>query len=231
MEKIDYDFSALEKRSDSIVQVFGALEVVMRQSDIAWEVRNYLKEHPRAAVINLGCGLDDTGRACDNGLCRMYNIDLPETMEIREKFLTENGPIYQIAKSAMDASYTDEIVCDGENVLVVIEGLSMYLQEKDVLQMFSIIEKTFPKVTVMIETMSPFVVRHIKEKSIEGSNAKFTWGIKNGKLLQQLVPAFTYKGEVSLVEGMKKMMPIYRIIGKIPAVKNFSNKIIVLEKE
>ena len=26
MAKIDYDFSALEKRSDSIVQVFGALE-------------------------------------------------------------------------------------------------------------------------------------------------------------------------------------------------------------
>ena len=48
MAKIDYDFSALEKRSDSIVQVFGALEVAMRQSDIAWEVRNYLKEHPRA---------------------------------------------------------------------------------------------------------------------------------------------------------------------------------------
>ena len=141
------------------------------------------------------------------------------------------GPIYQIAKSAMDASYTDEIVCDGENVLVVIEGLSMYLQEKDVLQMFSIIEKTFPKVTVMIETMSPFVVRHIKEKSIEGSNAKFTWGIKNGKMLQQLVPAFSYKQEVSLIEGMKKMMPIYRVIGKIPGAKNFSNNIIVLEKK
>ena len=30
---------------------------------------------------------------------------------------------------------------------------------------------------------------------------------------------------------MKKMMTIYSIIGKIPAVKNFSNKIIVLEKE
>lgn len=156
---------------------------------------------------------------------------VPETMEIREKFLTENGPIYQIAKSAMDASYTDEIVCDGENVLVVIEGLSMYLQEKDVLQMFSIIEKTFPKVTVMIETMSPFVVRHIKEKSIEGSNAKFTWGIKNGKMLQQLVPAFFYKEEVSLIEGMKKMMPIYRVIGKIPGTKIFSNNIIVLEKK
>ncbi len=125
----------------------------------------------------------------------------------------------------------DEIINDGENVLVVIEGLSMYLSEEDVLQMFSIIEKNFPEVTVMVETMSPFVGRHIKEKSIEGSNAKFTWGIKNGKLLQQLVPAFSYKQEVSLIEGMKKMMPIYRVVGKIPGVKNFSNKIIVLEKE
>ena len=141
-----------------------------------------------------------------------------------------NTVVINIA-SGMDTSYTDEIVCDGENVLVVIEGLSMYLQEKDVLQMFSIIEKTFPKVTVMIETMSPFVVRHIKEKSIEGSNAKFTWGVKNGKLLQRLVPAFSYKEEVSLIEGMKKMMPIYRVIGKIPGAKKFSNNIIVLEKK
>lgn len=128
------------------------------------------------------------------------------------------------------ASYTDEIEYDGENVLVIIEGLSMYLSEAEVLQMMSIIEKTFRKVTVMIETMSPFVVKHIKEKSIEGSHAKFTWGVKNGKILQRLVPAFTYKGEVSLIEGMKKMIPIYRVIGKIPGVQNFSNKIIVLER-
>ena len=106
----------------------------------------------------------------------------------------------------------------------------MYLSEADVLQMMSIIEKTFRKVTVMIETMSPFVVKHIKEKSIEGSRAKFTWGVKNGKKLQRLVPAFTYKGEVSLVEGMKKMFPIYCVLGKILAIQNFSNKIIVLER-
>lgn len=130
----------------------------------------------------------------------------------------------------MDASYTDEIEYDGENVLVIIEGLSMYLSEAEVLQMMSIIEKTFRKVTVMIETMSPFVVKHIKEKSIEGSHAEFTWGVKNGKILQRFVPAFTYKGEVSLIEGMKKMIPIYRVIGKIPGVQNFSNKIIVLER-
>ncbi len=42
------------------MQRFGALEVAMRQNDLAFEVRN------------LGCGLDNTGRACDNGSCKIY---------------------------------------------------------------------------------------------------------------------------------------------------------------
>lgn len=225
VSKLDYDFSNVDKDK---AMSYG---VIARTIVLDEMVERYLSKNPKTVVINIASGMDTRCYRMKGKYLRWYNVDLPETMEIREKFLTENGPIYQIAKSAMDASYTDEIVCDGENVLVVIEGLSMYLQEKDVLQMFSIIEKTFPKVTVMIETMSPFVVRHIKEKSIEGSNAKFTWGIKNGKLLQQLVPAFSYKQEVSLIKGMKKMMPIYHVIGKIPGTKIFSNNIIVLEKK
>ncbi len=225
VSKLDYDFSNADKDK---AMSYG---VIARTIVLDEMVERYLSKNPKTVVINIASGMDTRCYRMKGKYLRWYNVDLPETMEIREKFLTENGPIYQIAKSAMDASYTDEIVCDGENVLVVIEGLSMYLQEKDVLQMFSIIEKNFSKVTVMIETMSPFVVCHIKEKSIEGSNAKFTWGVKNGKLLQKLVPTFSYKEEVSLIEGMKKMMPIYRVIGKIPGAKNFSNNIIVLEKK
>ena len=70
----------------------------------------------------------------------------------------------------------------------------------------------------------------MKEKSIEGSNAKFTWGVKNGKELQRIIPAFSVRQEVSLVEGMKELMPVYYVIGKIPVVRKISNKIIVLEK-
>ncbi len=161
---------------------------------------------------------------------RWYNIDLPETIEIRKRFLTENGPVYQIAKSAMDISYTDDIEYNKENVLVIIEGLSMYLHENDIRQIFSIIEKAFNKSTVMIETMSPFFVKHMKEKSIEGSNAKFSWGVKNGKELQQIVPAFNWKRDVSLVEGMKVIMPVYNVLGIIPAVRGMSNKIVVMER-
>ena len=60
LEQIDYDFSALAKKSKSTMQRFGFLEVAMRQNDLAIEVRDYLKTHPNAAVVNLGCGW----RAC-----------------------------------------------------------------------------------------------------------------------------------------------------------------------
>lgn len=60
IDQVDYDFSALEEKAKSIMHRFGFLEVAMRQSDLAWEIRDYLKTHPNAAVVNLGCGLDDT---------------------------------------------------------------------------------------------------------------------------------------------------------------------------
>ena len=37
IDQIDYDFSVAEKNSRSLMQRFGALEVAMRQCDLAWE--------------------------------------------------------------------------------------------------------------------------------------------------------------------------------------------------
>ena len=36
IDQIDYDFSEAEKNSRSLIQRFGALEVAMRQNDLAW---------------------------------------------------------------------------------------------------------------------------------------------------------------------------------------------------
>ena len=225
VSKLDYDFSNAKK--DKAM----SSGVIARTIVLDEMVGQYLDSHPDTIVVNIACGLDTRCYRIKGKYLRWYNIDLPETMQIREKFLTENGPIYQIAKSAMDASYTENIEFSKENVLVIIEGLSMYLSEADVRQMFAIISQTFETATVYIEVMSPFMVQHMKEKSIEGSRAKFTWGVKNGRRLQELVPGFTFKKEVSLVEGMKKLMPVYHVIGGIPAVRNVSNKIVVMERK
>lgn len=224
VEKIDYDFS---KADQDKVMYSG---VIARTIVLDQMVRHYLENHENTIVINIACGLDTRCYRMQGKYLRWYNVDLPETMNVRSRFLSETGPVYQIAKSAMNASYVDDITYHNENVLVIIEGLTMYLKEDDVKKMFSIIDQSFQNVTVMVETMSPFVVKHVKEKSIAGSNAKFTWGIKNGKQLQNLLPDFSFQNEVSLVEGMKELVPMYRVIDKIPAVRNISNKIIVMEK-
>ena len=224
VKKLDYDFSKADKDNAMTYGVIARTIVLDRM------VKQYLEKNANTVVINIACGLDTRCYRMKGKYFRWYNVDLPETMKIRSQFLTETDSVYQIAKSAMDDFYIDDIDYHGENVLVIIEGLTMYLCEKDIRKMFSIIEKSFQKVTVMVETMSPFVVNHVKEKSIEGSNAKFTWGVKNGTELQRIVPGFSVQQEVSLVEGMKKLMPIYHVIGKIQIVRNISNKIIVLEK-
>ena len=224
VEKLDYDFSKADKDKAMSYGVIARTIVLDRMTE------EYLERHTNTIVVNIACGLDTRCYRMKGKYLRWYNVDLPETMNIRKRFLSETGPVYQIAKSAMDASYTDDIIYQGEDVLVIIEGLTMYLSEEDVKQMFSIIEKSFRNATILVETMSPFVVKHVKEKSIEGSSAKFTWGVRNGKELQKILPDFSYRQEISLVEGMKKILPVYHVIGKIPFVRSISNKIVVMEK-
>ena len=78
---------------------------------------------------------------------------------------------------------------------MIMEELTMYLTQTDVQQIFAVIAKCFGKATVFVEIMNPSVVKHMKEKSIEGSHAKFTWGVRGGAELQALLPGFTCTDE------------------------------------
>lgn len=194
VKQLDYDFSQADQDKTMRSGVIARTIVLDKMVD------EYLDKHKNTIVINIACGLDTRCYRMKGKYIRWYNLDLPETINIRKQFLPETGPIYQIAKSAMDETYTNTIHNEGEDVLVIIEGLTMYLTEIDIKKIFSIIEHAFSNVTIMVEVMSPFMVKHIKEKSIEGSHAKFTWGIKNGKKLEKLTPSFSFLKEVSLVE-------------------------------
>lgn len=225
VSRLDYDFSNADK------DIMMSSGVIARTILLDGMVEEFLSSHPGTIVVNIACGMDTRCYHVEGQYKYWYNIDLPETIEIRNRFLKEDGPVFQIAKSATDASYTEEICYHDEQVLVVVEGLTMYLQEEDVKQIFHIVYEKFEKATVFVETMSPFVSAHVKEKSIQGSQAKFTWGVKNGKELQKLIPEFTNQKDVSLTEGMKVFSPVYKVLGKIPFIRNLSNKILVMEKK
>ena len=223
VEKLDYDFSLAAKDSPM------KSGVVARTIVLDGLVKGWLGEHSDAVVLNIACGLDTRCYRVD-GYAHWYNLDLPEAIAVRQRLLPEDGKISQVAMSAMD-DWSGEIAEKGSAVLVIIEGLSMYLSEKDAQKIFSIISKAFEHATVLIEIMNPAMVKRFKEKSIEGSGAKFTWGVKNGAALAALLPEFRFVEEHSLAEGMAEFIPIYKVLRKIQAVSNISNKIIVLEKK
>ncbi len=129
MEKIDYDFSELEARSRSTMQQFGFLEAAMRQNDLAIEVRDYLSSHPEAAVVNLGCGLDNTGRSCDNGRCRLYNLDFPGVIAVRDALLPAGDREENISCDLNDFSWMEKI--DGSKGAVFFAAGVFYYFPKD----------------------------------------------------------------------------------------------------
>lgn len=222
--RMDYDFSRAQTDAAMSSGVLARTVLLDRM------VGDFIRENPEGTVVNIACGLDTRFYRVDNGTIRWYNLDLPETIEVRRRFLEENGRVSTIACSAMDESWAREIEPSGGNTLVVIEGLVMYLTEPDVKQILSIIDRRFANVEIIMETMSPFIMRHIKEKSIEATKAKFTWGLRSGKDLKPLAPGLTWVEDVSLVEGMKVFYPVYRVIGKVPLIRNLSNKLVVLKK-
>ena len=221
IRRLDYDFSLADKDSAMSSGVIARTIVLDKL------VKTYLSAHPGAVAVNIACGLD-TRCYRMQGYQHWYNLDLPETIAVREKLLPENGKISQIAMSAMDD--WGGMIRESDDALVIIEGLTMYLSEADVQRIFDVIARRFPRVTVLVEVMNPLVVRNFKEKSIEGSHAKFTWGVRDGQALAALLPGFQLVEEHSLTEGMAEFLPIYKVLGKIPLVRNISNRIVVLQK-
>ena len=108
-ERLDYDFSELEKKKNSFLYEFGALEAAMRQLDMIWEIKDYLGKYPKATIVNLGCGLDETGKACDNGLCTMVNVDFPDVISVREQLIDKHERETNISCDLRDYSWMDQV--------------------------------------------------------------------------------------------------------------------------
>lgn len=143
MSRIDYDFSSLESNSRNAMQRFGFLEVAVRQYNLAWEVRDYLKTHPNAAVVNLGCGLDDTGRHCDNSTCRIYNIDYPDVIEVRNNLIPPGAREVNIACDLNDTSWFQAIDASG-GVVFFASGVFYYFLRSQVQKLVTAMAAAFP---------------------------------------------------------------------------------------
>ena len=186
IDQIDYDFSEAEKNSRSLMQRFGALEVAMRQNDLAWEVRDYLKKHPNAAVVNLGCGLDSTGRACDNGSCKIYNLDFPDVITVRNELLPAGEREKNIPCNLNDTAWFGEIDATGGAVFFA-SGVFYYFLTGQVKALVQAMASAFPDGVLVFDAANRTAVRMIaktwlKSAKIQDVGAYFAVSDASGEI-------------------------------------------------
>lgn len=143
IDEIYFDFSSFKEKSHSLMERFGALEVAMRQNDLAIEVRDYLKDHPRAAVVNLGCGLDYTGRACDNGTCKIYNLDFPDVIDVRNDLMPAGEREQNIPCNLNNLDWFSTIDA-GNGVVFFASGVFYYFLTEQIKKLVQNMAEAFP---------------------------------------------------------------------------------------
>ena len=160
IDQIDYDFSEAEKNSRSLMQRFGSLEDDMRQTDLAFEVLDYLKGHPNAAVVNLGCGLDSTGRSCDNGSCKIYNLDFPDVIAVRNELLPAGEREENIPCDLNNTEWFSQIDASGGAVFFA-SGVFYYFLTEQVKALVQAMADAFPGGVLVFDAADRTAVKMI----------------------------------------------------------------------
>ena len=171
IDKIDYDFSAAAKKSGSFMHRFGFLEVAMRQNDIAWEIRDYLNTHPNAAVVNLGCGLDNTGRYCDNGKCKIYNLDFPDVIAVRNELLPAGAREKNVPCNLNDTEWFEKIDASG-GVVFFASGVFYYFLTEQVRALVCAMANAFPGGRIVFDAAGKTAVKLIAKTWIKTADIK-----------------------------------------------------------
>lgn len=171
IDQIDYDFSDATKNSHALMQRFGSLEVAMRQNDIAFEIRDYLNSHPKAAVVNLGCGLDATGRACDNSICKIYNLDFPDVIAVRNELLPVGDREKNIPCNINERSWFNEIDAS-DGAIFFASGVFYYFLSEQVRDLVRAMTDAFPSCVLIFDAANRLAVKMIAKTWLKSAKIK-----------------------------------------------------------
>ncbi len=126
LNQVDYDFTRLRVPYKTVILV------CQRAKKLDAVTRDFLAEHRRGTVLHLGCGLDSRFWRVDNGKVEWYDLDMPPVIELRQRFYPSSERYHLIASSVTDLEWMEKVTAASRPVLVVAEGLLMYLAEADV---------------------------------------------------------------------------------------------------
>lgn len=185
----------------------GILGLAVRALKMDREIKRFLATHPEGKVVNIGAGLDTAFYRCDNGKVLWYDLDLPDSMDIRKSLLPEpNERVKYLSKSMFDYSWIDDIGDISNGLFIIIPGVLPYFKENDVRDFFVNIAPRLPKAHVMFDTTSNLgrliISRRIKNAGM--TNANLGWGVISPSQIESWSPLIKVVKAEKFFHGIEK---------------------------
>lgn len=170
---IDYDYERSFGKADP--------SHALRSLVFDQKITQFLEQSPEGVIVNLGEGLETQRfRVCASSALWL-SVDLPESIEIRERYIQPDERHVHLPLSVMDTTWFDSVPKD-KPVFITAQGLFMYFEEADVMSLFQAISKTFDNCRLMFDAIPEWLSR--KTTSEKGwwktpyyRTPKMPWGI------------------------------------------------------
>ncbi|MDD3393515.1 MAG: class I SAM-dependent methyltransferase [Anaerotignum sp.] len=216
VNKIDYDFKKFDSGEMSYYGVLARAKMMDAQA------KKFIQENPDCVIVSIGCGLDTRFSRIDNGKIQWYNLDFPEVIAQRELFFEKNERVKNIGKSALDATWTQDVKTDGKKLLIISEGMLMYLKENEISQLLQILTYGFDSFEAQFDLLYKGLVnKAAMHDTLKKTSAQFHWGVKDGSEVVALCSAIQQKGLINFTDELKHLLPgIKKLLTPIMYISN-----------
>lgn len=170
--------------------------------------RSFMHDHPGATVVNLGCGLDTRFHRIDDRRAIFFDLDLPEMIVLKSRFVEQN-PRYRLTpKSIFDYSWMDRLEGSKERpILFLAEGVFIYLEANRVKNLVLTLQQRFPGSELLCEVFNsrwlgrpfkPLVNWFLRRITGLGKHADYHFGLKDSREMEgwgtgiELIHQWTY---------------------------------------
>jgi O-methyltransferase involved in polyketide biosynthesis len=146
-------------------------EMALRSLAVDGCTVDYLRTHPKATIVALAEGFQTSFWRLDKAVAgpqfHWVSVDLPPVIELRERLLPGSERITNIGQSALDYSWMDRV--DASNgVFITAEGLLMYLQPEESMDLIRQCAKRFPGGQMFFD-LPPTIIKKVAPKGIRAS--------------------------------------------------------------
>lgn len=113
-------------------------------------VQEQMRQMPDAVVVHLGCGMDSRVLRVKHGGNGWFDVDFPEVIVERKRYFQETTEYRMIGSDVCDVRWL-QAVPRGKRAIVVMEGISMYLQRDALTALLQSLKDHFREVRLLMD--------------------------------------------------------------------------------